>query len=221
MKTDFYFRNDTQKEKNQCRDCNKLIITEYQTKNKDEIKIRIKKYRNKTKNLKRFSDMKYRERSREKIQLYKKNYFQNNKQEMYKKIKTTKDEDIKFWLACNLGERVLNVFKAQNVRKATKTFYLLGRSHSFLKLWIESQLYGEMTLKKHGKIWCLDHCLPIASFILIDDNEFKKSFNWVNLRPMYVKDNIIKGDKIDIRLYLLHEIKGSYFMKLIAEEGQH
>ena len=36
---------------------------------------------------------------------------------------------------------------------------------------------------------------------------------------MYVKDNIIKGDKIDMRLYLLQEIKGNYFMKLNGQEG--
>ena len=31
---------------------------------------------------------------------------------------------------------------------------------------------------------------------------------------MYVKDNIIKGDKIDYHLYLLQEVKGKYFLKL-------
>ena len=41
-----------------------------------------------------------------------------------------------------------------------------------------------------------------------------KSTNWINLRPMYIKDNIVKGDKIDMRLYLLQEIKSNYFMKL-------
>ena len=60
-----------------------------------------------------------------------------------------------------------------------------------------------MTLEKYGKVWCLDHCLPIASFNLLDESEVKKTFNWVKLRPMYVKDNIVKGDKIDMRLYLL------------------
>ena len=40
----------------------------------------------KTKNLKRIYDFDYRERNRETIQLYKKNYFQNNKKELYEKI---------------------------------------------------------------------------------------------------------------------------------------
>ena len=64
-----------------------------------------------------------------------------------------------------------------------------------------------MTLGNYGKIWCLDHCLPIASFNLLDENDMKKCFNWINLRPMYVKDNIVKNDKDDRRLYLLQEVK--------------
>ena len=70
---------------------------------------------------------------------------------------------------------------------------------------MESQLYGEMTIEIFGNSWCSDHCLPIASFNLLDENIMKKSFNWINLGPMYVEDNIIKGDKIDSHLYLLQE----------------
>ena len=161
--------------------------------------------RGKVKKLKRRYDIDYRERNREKIQLYKKNYFQNNKQELYKKIKKRKDQDIKFRLSCNLQKRVLNAFKAQNVRKTNKTFYLLGCSHSFLRHWIESQLYGEMTLENYGKILCLDHCLPIASFDLLGENDVKKCFNWINFRRIYVKHNIVKGDKNDIRLYIYYK----------------
>ena len=75
-----------------------------------------------------------------------------------------------------------------------------------------------MTLENCGKIWCLDHCLAVASFNLSDEKEMKKCFNWINLRPMYVKDNIVNGDKIDMRLYLVQEIKGKYFMKINVEE---
>ena len=71
-----------------------------------------------------------------------------------------------------------------------------------------------MTPESYGKIWFLYHCLPIASFNLLDENDVKTFFNWVNLRPMYVKDNIFKGDKVDERLYLLQEIKAYQFIKL-------
>ena len=76
-----------------------------------------------------------------------------------------------------------------------------------------SSIIWKYDIENYGKIWCLDHCIPIASFNLLDENDIKKCFNWINLRPMYVKDNIVKGDKIDMRLYLLQETKGKYFMK--------
>ena len=59
---------------------------------KDEIKIRRKKYSENIKyeKWKRKYDIGYRERNREKIQLYKKNYFQNNKEGLYKKTKRRK-----------------------------------------------------------------------------------------------------------------------------------
>ena len=50
-----------------------------------------------------------------------------------------------------------------------------------------------MTLEIYDKIWCLDHSLAVASFNLLDEKELKKCFNWINLKPMYVKDNITKG----------------------------
>ena len=109
-------------------------------------------------------------------------------------------------------------FRSQKVRKTNKIFELLGCSHEFFKNWILYQLYGNMTVENYGKIWSLDHCLAVASFKLLDENDLRKCFNWINLRPMYIKANTIKGDKIDIRLYLLQEIKSNYFKKL-NEEG--
>ena len=73
-----------------------------------------------------------------------------------------------------------------------------------------------MNLEFYGKNCCLDHCLAVASFNLLDENDKKDCFNWVNSRPIYVKDNIIESDKIDMRLYLLQEIRKKYFMKLNA-----
>ena len=71
-----------------------------------------------------------------------------------------------------------------------------------------------MMIENYGKVWCLDHCLPLSKINLSNENELYKSTNWVNLRPMYMKDNLFKGDKIDMRLYLLQEMRGNYFMKL-------
>ena len=154
-----------------------------------------------------------------------KNYYLENRdqliksQKLYKKIKRyrceyykkRREKDLIFKLACNLRSRTNKAFKSQNVRKTKKTFDLLGCSHSFLRQWIIHQLYGNMTFENYGCVWQIDHCLPIASFSLLDENDMKKCFNWINLRPMYSNS---KNDKIDNRLYLMQEVKAHYFMKL-------
>ena len=76
-----------------------------------------------------------------------------------------------------------------------------------------------MTLENYGSIWQIDHCPAVASFNLLDEKQMKKCFSWINLGPVFVKDNITKGNKINMRLYLLQQIKGKYFMKLIDQEG--
>ena len=89
----------------------------------------------------------------------------------------------------------------------------MGCSHSFFKNWIVYQLYGNMSLENYASIWQIDHCLPIASFNLLDENDMKKCFNWINFRPMYSNENNSKNDKIDLSLYLLQEVKAKYFLK--------
>ena len=103
--------------------------------------------------------------------------------------------------------------------KNNKTIDLIGCSQIFLRKWILHQIYGDMTEENYGKISCLDHCYPLSKSNLSDKNEMNKSNNWINLRPMYCSENISKGDKIDIRLYLLQEVKAKYFMKLNGQEG--
>ena len=110
-------------------------------------------------------------------------------------------------------------FKSQNVRKKNKIFDLLGCSHSFFKRWIIHQLYGNMTLENCRFVWQFDHCLPIASFNLLDESDMKKCFYCVNLRPMYSNENNSKKDKIDIRLYLMQEVKAYQFLKINGQEG--
>ena len=68
-----------------------------------------------------------------------------------------------------------------------------------------------MTLENSGKIWCLVHCYPLSKANLSKENDMYKFTNWINLRPMYIKDNIVRSDKIDNRLYLMQEKKGIFF----------
>ena len=148
-----------------------------------------------------------------------KQYHNNRKERKNTLDKERRKTDLNFKIACNLRSRTYQAFKSQNVRKTNKTFDLLGCSHSFFKNWIIHQLYGNMTLENYGSVWQIDHCLAITSFNLLDENDMKKCFNWINLRPMYCSENISKGNKINNYLYLLQEVKAKYFLELNVQEG--
>ena len=74
-----------------------------------------------------------------------------------------------------------------------------------------------MKIENYGADFVFDHCLPVASFNLFNEDELRKCFNWKNLRPLPPKGNISKGDKVDERLYLLQEIEAHCFEKLNGE----
>ena len=58
-----------------------------------------------------------------------------------------------------------------------------------------------MTLENYGSTWQIDRCLPVASFNLLNGNDINKCFNWINVRPMYTKENKYKRAKNDNQLY--------------------
>ena len=161
----------------------------------------------------------YSSKNRDQIIEYHKKYKKENRDKINFYDENRGDSDLNFKLAHNLRVRTNKAFKTQNIRKTNKTYDLLGCSNLFFKSWIIHQLYGDMSLNNYGSVWQIDHCLPITSFNLLDENDMKKCFNWINLRPKFSKDNNSKNDKIDHYLYLCQEVKAKYFMKLNVEEG--
>ena len=83
------------------------------------------------------------------------------------------------------------------LERQIKTFDLLGCTHSIFRSWILYQLHGNMTEENYGTIWQIDHCLPIASIKLLDDNDKRKCFDWVNVRLKCSNENNSKMAKID------------------------
>ena len=134
-------------------------------------------------------------------------YNKNNRWKIYTYERLKRKNDPNFNLFCSIRHKTSYAFKSPN----NKINRLLGCSNSHLRKWIIYQLYGLMTLKNYGKIWCLDHCLPLSK---TNENDIYKYKNWINIRPMYIKDNISKGSKIDHYLYPLQEVKSKYFLKI-------
>ena len=68
-----------------------------------------------------------------------------------------------------------------------------------------------MTEENNGSVWNIDHCYPLSKTNLYDKNQMNESTYWINLRPMYCSGKISKSSKIDKRLYLMQEVKASFF----------
>ena len=135
-------------------------------------------------------------------------YRKNNRYKINAYERDKRKSDSNFKLYCSIRQRTKNAFKSQTIEKINN---LIGCSNYFFRKWIIHQLYGDMTLQNYGKIWCLDHTIPLSK---INGNDMYKYTNWINIRPMYFSENSSKGDKIDHRLYLMQEIKAKYFLKL-------
>ena len=153
----------------------------------------------------------YNDKREQKLQ-YQKLYAKQNRLRINNYEKNKRKTDFNYKIAHIIRVKTNRAFKSLN----NKMNILIGCSNSRLRKLIIYQLYGDMTLENYGIIWCLDHSILLKK---TNENNLYKYTNWINLRPMYIKDNISKGSKIDNRLYLLQEIKAKYFMKINGQEG--
>lgn len=79
-----------------------------------------------------------------------------------------------------------------------KTFEILGYTSSQLKEHLEDRFLPGMTWENYGR-WHVDHMIPRSAFNYetVDDIDFKRCWALENLRPMWAKENIRKGAKLD------------------------
>ena len=110
-----------------------------------------------------------------------------------------RQEDINFRLAENLRTRLGEAVK--NGQKSGSAVTDLCCSISQFKLWLEEQFYcnpktGEvMSWANYGKLWHIDHIIPLSSVDLTDRKQLKKVCHWFNLRPRWAYQNISESDR--------------------------
>lgn len=74
---------------------------------------------------------------------------------------------------------------------------ILGYSASELRLHIEKQFMAGMSWENYGDVWHIDHIIPVSK-LLSDGEDSPKAINCLsNLRPIYAKENLRKGSKVE------------------------
>src|SRR5262249_20152449 len=95
----------------------------------------------------------------------------------------------------NLSTRIYEEFNKKNNKKVLTYKSYIGCTPTELKDHISKQFVDTMSFENYGE-WEVDHIIPISSFNLYDIDEAKRYFNYLNLQPLWKKDNITKKNKM-------------------------
>ena len=79
--------------------------------------------------------------------------------------------------------------------KAETTVKLFGCSEVAFRKHLENKFQRGMSWDTYGSVWHVDHIRPCSSFDLSDPAQQKRCFHYSNLQPLFVEDNLRKGDK--------------------------
>lgn len=179
---------------------NKQKICEYKRKynkeNAKKISIKNKKRRIKYNEYFKEKDKKAYLKHRNKILFRKKEYSKNNRNLLNQRTRKKRKTNPQFKLGENLRRRINHAIRGKI--KSDRSFNLIGCSVEELKKYLENQFIDNMSWDNYGKNgWHIDHIVPCASFDLNNPEEQKKCFHYSNLQPLWAKDNLSKGDKLN------------------------
>ena len=191
-------KNKATKDGYQC-NC-KACVKKYHQSNKDMINATRRKNYNKEKNS--IQSLGYYYRNREKLLKKVKEYqstdeFKNRRKKYYRNYKKQRlINDNLFLLKENISCLIRNSINRDFV-KNSKTIDILGCSIEEFKIHLEKQFLPNMTWDNRSE-WHIDHIIPVSS--ATNKEEIVRLNHFTNLRPLWAKDNLAKGRKVETLL---------------------
>ena len=165
-----------------CKGCQALQSKSYRTKNKDKISDNKRKW--------------YDANKLEVLQ-YQASYYESNKEHIVSRVvqyrKKRLKTDMSFKLQKNLRHRLSKLLRQQSSKIAVE---FLGCSLDELKNHLEANFQNGMTWENYGK-WHVDHIRPLSSFDLSSPEQLQQACSYVNLQPLWAKDNRSKSNKVE------------------------
>lgn len=178
----------------------KEYMSNYYDLNKDVILDRLKENYNLNKERKIEYQKKYAEENKEKIKEYKSNHSKKNREKITKYKSNYQRErrktDPLFKLKFTISGLIRKSFKNKGISKNKKSTEILGCDITFFKIYLENLFTSEMNWDNHGKVWDIDHIVPLSTAITEED--VIKLNHYSNLQPLdsYINRNV-KRDKTD------------------------
>lgn len=126
-----------------------------------------------------------------------KRYRERNKSHLNAKRRERLSKSPTRKVASLLRCRVWKAIRSKNELKFCSTERLVGLSFPRLMQWLELQFEPGMSWSNYGQ-WHIDHIIPCAAFDLRKKSQQLVAFNYLNLRPLWGKENIVKGDSVPV-----------------------
>jgi len=165
--TEFRFRKDNNKYRNDCLVCQSEISKKWRLNNKEYITL-----------------------SKKKDRLFKKEHYRVYMRNYRKERRKT---DSLFKLRDNISSLILISIKNNGYKKNTKTESLLGCSFEEFKIHLQKQFTEGMSWENQGQ-WHMDHIYPVS--LAKNEEHLIKLNHYTNFQPLWAIDNIKKGNKI-------------------------
>jgi len=180
-------------------DALKARSAEWRAKNKDAVLLRAKKYRTENRDAVLASLKKYYWKNRDSILESAKAYRQANKETLQAKKrvyrKTRAALDPVYAMSVRIYGLISVSIRNGGYTKKSSTLNILGCSYEEFKRHIERQFLPRMNWDNRSE-WHIDHIIPIATAKTEED--VIRLNHFTNLRPLWAKDNIAKGAKVEV-----------------------
>ena len=100
----------------------------------------------------------------------------------------------KHLISNRIRSRIHTAFIRNNYTKRSCIFDIIGCTFEELKIHLEKQFHSGMSWQNRSE-WHIDHIIPLASAKTEED--VIRLNNFTNLRPLWAKDNLAKGAKME------------------------
>ena len=110
--------------------------------------------------------------------------------------RTNKKKRIKNKLRAGVN-RMIRIAKTK--KNTRRTEFFLGTSFNDAKRRIESKFKKGMTWDNHGKVWEIDHIIPLSAFDFNREDNLKIANHISNLQPLFIFENRKKAGNIPFK----------------------
>lgn len=130
--------------------------------------------------------------------------FKKEKGEMrFLKYRSTTEESkrkrLNLMIARSVKDNIRSSLRNAGLKKDERSQVLIGCSITEFKDRIESLFSKKMSWDNYGRVWHLDHIIPISKFNLQDQAEILRCFHWTNYRPLAARRNMSEGARRGIQ----------------------